>query len=100
MECLTKQNRDLEEQLRQKNVVMDTQKEDQEGTSVERRNPEGLKGSNTPSRPKRQDTSHPFVTDMVPPHIVAEMQIMKEWMDFMMNALRGRVSTDLDDLVR
>ena len=24
---------------------------------------------------------------------------MKEWMDFMMNALKGRVSSDLDDLV-
>ena len=36
---------------------------------------------------------------MVPPHIVAEMQMMKERMDFMMNALKGRVSTDLDDLV-
>ena len=27
------------------------------------------------------------------------MQMMKEWMDFMMNALRGRVSSDLDKLV-
>ena len=27
------------------------------------------------------------------------MQMMKEQMDFMMNALRGRVSSDLDDLV-
>ncbi|XP_030970703.1 uncharacterized protein LOC115991097 [Quercus lobata] len=27
------------------------------------------------------------------------MQMMKEWMNFMMNALKGRVSTDLDDLV-
>ena len=27
------------------------------------------------------------------------MQMMKEWMDFMMNTLRGRVSSDLDDLV-
>ena len=25
--------------------------------------------------------------------------MMKEWMDFMMNTLRGRVSNDLDDLV-
>ena len=36
---------------------------------------------------------------MAPPHIVAEMQMMREWMDLMMNALRGRVSSDLDDLV-
>ena len=31
--------------------------------------------------------------------MVTEMQIMKEMMDFMMNALRGWVSSDLDELV-
>ena len=31
--------------------------------------------------------------------MVAEMQMMKERMDFLMNALRGQVSSDLDDLV-
>ena len=31
--------------------------------------------------------------------MVAEMKMMKEQMDFTMNALRGRVSSDLDDLV-
>ena len=36
VEHLTKQNRDLEEQLRQKNAGLNTQ-EDQEGISVERR---------------------------------------------------------------
>ena len=36
---------------------------------------------------------------MTPPHIVAEMQMMREWMNLMMNALRGRVSSDLGDLV-
>ena len=36
---------------------------------------------------------------MAPPYIVAEMQMMKEWMDLMMNALKGWVSNDLDDLV-
>ena len=36
---------------------------------------------------------------MIPPHIVTEMQMMKEWMDFMMSALRGWVFSDLDDLV-
>ena len=99
VEHLIKQNHDLEEQLRQKNAVMNTQKEYQEGTSAERRNQEGLEGSNTPSRPERQDTSRPSVTDMVPPHIVAEMQMIKERMDFMINALKGWVSSDLDDLV-
>ena len=36
---------------------------------------------------------------MAHPHIVAEMQMMKEQMDLIMNALRGRVSSDLDNLV-
>ena len=36
---------------------------------------------------------------MAPPHMVAEMKIMKERMDFVMNALEGRVSNDLDELV-
>ena len=31
--------------------------------------------------------------------MVAEMQMMKEMMDFMMNALKVRVSNDLDELV-
>ena len=43
--------------------------------------------------------NRPSITDMAPPHIVAEMQMMKERMDFMMNAFRGRVSSDLDDFV-
>ena len=77
---------------------MDTQEEDQEGTSAEKRNQEGPKISNAPSRPKRQDTCCPSVTDTVP-LIVAEMQMMKEQMDFMMNALRGRVFSDVDNLV-
>ena len=37
--------------------------------------------------------------DMAPPLIVAEMQAMKEQMEVMMNALKGRVSSVLDDLV-
>ena len=41
VECLTKQDHDLEEQLHQKNVVLNTQQEDQEGTSAEKRNQEG-----------------------------------------------------------
>ena len=40
----------LEEQLRQKNAAFNTQEEDQEGTSAERRNQEGPEGSNAPSR--------------------------------------------------
>ena len=34
-----------------------------------------------------------------PPPIIAKMQVMKEQMEIMMNALKGRVSSDLDDLV-
>ena len=43
--------------------------------------------------------SCPSITDMTPPYIVAEMQMMKERMDLMMNAFKGQVSNDLDDLV-
>ena len=99
IERLTKQNHNLEEQLHQKNTGLNMQEEDQEGTSTKRRNQEGLDGSNAPSKPEGQDTNQPSVTDTVSPHIVAEMQMMRERMDFMMNALKGRVSSDLDDLV-
>ena len=37
--------------------------------------------------------------DATPPLVVAEIQAMKEQMEIMMNALKGRVSSDLDDLV-
>ena len=90
MEHLTKQNHDLEEQLRQGNAGHNTQEEDQEGISADKRYQDGLEGSNAPSR---------STADMAPPHIVAEMPMMRERMDLMMNALRGRVSSDLDDLV-
>ena len=36
---------------------------------------------------------------MAPPHKVTEMQMMKEWMNFMMNDLEGQVFSNLDDLV-
>ena len=99
VEHLTKQNQDLEEQLWQKNAAMGTQEENQESTSVERRDQEGPEGSNALSRPERQHMSRPSITDMAPPHIVAKMQAMKEQMDVMMNTLKGRVSNELDDLV-
>ena len=37
--------------------------------------------------------------DTAPPLIFAEMQAMKEQMEVMMNALKGCISSDLDDLV-
>ena len=43
--------------------------------------------------------SLPSLMDLAPPLIVAEMQAMKEQMEVIMNALKGRVSSDLDDLV-
>ena len=78
---------------------MGIQKEDQEGTSAERRDREGPEGSNAPSRLERQDMSHLSIVDTALPHIVAKMQMMRERMDFMINALKGRVSSDLNDLV-
>ena len=99
VERLTKRSHDLEEQLRQRDVGPNNHGEEQEGTSVERRDREEPEGSNAPSRQEWQDTSRPSITDTTPPHMVAEMQMMKEMMDFMMNALRGQVSNDLDELV-
>ena len=99
MEHLTKQNHDLEEQLRQGNAGHNTQEEDQEGISADIGYQEGPEGSNAPTRPECPDVSRPSTPDMAPPHIVAKMQMMRERMDLMMNALRGRVSSDLDDLV-
>ena len=43
--------------------------------------------------------SLPSLTDTTQPHIVAEMQAIKEQMEVMMNALKRQVSSDLDDLV-
>ena len=41
----------------------------------------------------------PYLMDTAPPPIFVEMQAMKEQMEVMMNAFKGRVSSDLDDLV-
>ena len=99
VEPLTKQNRDLEEQLRQKNAAPDNQGADQEETSADRRNQEGPQANNTPSKPEQQNMSLPSLADTAPPPIIVEMQVMKEQMKVMMNALKGRVSNDLDNLV-
>ena len=97
VECLTRQNKVLEEQLHRKagnNVV-----EDLEDSSAERRDCEGPEGSNAPSRLERQSVSIPSLVDATPPPVFVEIQAMKEQMEVMMNALKGRVSSDLDDLV-
>ena len=41
----------------------------------------------------------PSLMDTTPPPILAKMQAMKEQMEVMMNALKRRVFSDLDDLV-
>jgi len=50
LERLTKQNHDLEEQLWQRDVGLNSHREEQEDTNVKRRDREGPKGSNAPSR--------------------------------------------------
>ena len=99
LERLTKQNYNLEEQLNHKNAAPNKQGADQEGTSTERRNQEGPQASNAPSKPERQHTSLPSLVDTAPPPIIAEMQAIKEQMEVMMNALKGQVSSYLNDLV-
>ena len=64
-----------------------------------RQDREGPEGSNAPSKLERQNMSLPSLIDTTPPPIVAEMQAMKEHMEVMMNALKGRLSSDLDNLV-
>ena len=99
VERLTQQNHDLEEQLCQRDTRHNVQQENQEGNSTERRDQERPEGSNATSRPKRQNMSLPSLMDTAPPPIVAKMQAMKEQMEVMMNTLKGRLSSDLDDLV-
>ena len=98
VERLTKQNHDLEEQLRQRDTGHNVQDENQ-GDSSERRGPERPEGNNEPSRPERRNLSMPSPMDTAPPPILAEIQAMKEQMKVIMNALKGRVSSNLDDLV-
>ena len=50
VERLTKQNHNLEEKLCQRNVRPINHREEQEGTGAERRDREGPKSSNAPSR--------------------------------------------------
>ena len=82
----------------QRDVGHNVQEENQ-GDSSEWGGPERPEGNNEPSRPERQNLSMPSLMDTAPPPIFAEMQTMKEQMEVMMNALKGRVSSDLDDLV-
>ena len=89
VERLTKQNHDLEEQLCQRDAGHNVQEEIQEGTNAEQRDPEVPEGSNAPSQPEQQNISLPSLIDFPPPPIIAEMQLMKEQMEVIMNALKG-----------
>ena len=71
VECLTKQNHDLEEQLRQRDAGHNVQEENQEGTNVERRDQERPEGSNALSRPEWQNMSLPSLMD-TPPHLLSQ----------------------------
>ena len=73
VERLTKQNHDLEEQLRQRDAGPNLQEQNQEGNSAERREQERPKGNNAPSRPERQNVSLPSLMDFTPPPIIVEM---------------------------
>ena len=99
VERLTQQNHDLEEKLRQRDARHNVQEENQEGNSTEWRDQERSKGSNALSRPERQNMSLPSLMYTTPPPIVAEMQVIKEQMEIMMNAFKGQVSNDLNDLI-
>ena len=97
VERLTKRNQVLEEQLHRKadnNIT-----EDLGDSSAKRRDHDGLEGSNAPSRLEQRNVSIPSLVDATPPPIFEEMQAMKEQIEVMMNALKGRVSSDLDNLV-
>ena len=82
--------------MRQKDPGRNGQEENQ-GDSSERGGPEKQQGSNEPSRTERRNSSMPSLMNATPPPILAEMQAMREQMEVMMNALKGRVSNDLDD---
>ena len=73
VERLTKQNHDLEEQLKQKNAAPNNHGADQEGTNADRRNQEGPQASNAPSKPERQNTSIPSLVETTPSLVIAEM---------------------------
>ena len=98
VERLTKQNHNLEEQLHQRDVGHNVQEDNQEDSS-ERGEPERLEGSNAPSRLERQNLSLPSFMDAPLSPIIAKMQAMNEQMKVMMNTLKERMSSNLDDLV-
>ena len=76
VECLTKQNQVLEEQLHRKtgnNIA-----KDKEDSSDEWQDREGPEVSNAPTQLKQQNVSIPSLMDATPPPVFAEIQAMKE----------------------
>ena len=87
----------MEEQLHRKasnNITKDL-----EDSNAKQGDREGPEGSNAPSRLERQNVSIPSLMDATPPPVFVEIQAMKNQMEVMMNALKGQVSSNLDDLV-
>ena len=76
IECLIKQNQVLEEQLHRK--TSNNIAEDLKDSSAKRRDREGPKGSNAPSRLEWQNVSIPSLMDVTPPPVFTEIQAMKE----------------------
>ena len=85
---LMKQNQVFEERLHRRTGHHIPEK-DLEDNSAERRDREGLEGSNAPSKLEWQNVSLPSLMDATPPPVVAEIQAMKEQMEVMMNAFKG-----------
>ena len=55
--------------------------------------------SNAISRSDQQDTNRPSELEVDALRMAQKMQMMKEKINMMMNAIKGRVSTSLDELV-
>ena len=72
IECFTKQNQVLEEQLRRK-TGHDIPEEDLEDTSAEQRDRKGPEGSNALSKLERQNVSLSSLMDATLPLVVAEI---------------------------
>ena len=72
LECLMKQNQVLEERLHRRTGHHIPEK-DLVDNSAERRDREGMEGSNAPSRLQRQNVSLPSLMDATPPPVVADI---------------------------
>ena len=108
IEWLTQWNHELEWQLKQWNdQELNNQNEEQERDERDNNRPsmnnhqkrDNQEESNAINRRDQQDTSRPSELEVSVLHMTQETQTMKEKMDMMMNALKGRVCTSSDKLV-